>query len=230
VQDGGSRFRDLTLAEFVDRLASAEPVPGGGSAAAVAASLGAALVAMVASLSIDREKYRQHSANLRDAAVSGRALAARLLELADDDARAYAAYAAAMKLPRESGTERKARTEAVARTGRLAAEVPLETLRACLDVASLAERLAGRSNVNASSDLSVAALLAAAAATAAAANVFVNLPAVNDLEWTERMERTTADLQEAVEDVARMAREAAGRREPRPPVDAGSNEATEVRP
>jgi formiminotetrahydrofolate cyclodeaminase len=223
-----TRYRDLTLAEFVDRLASPDPIPGGGSAAAVAASLGAALVAMVASLSIGRERYAQHAANLAETAVTGRHLAARLLELAEDDALAYGRYAAALKRPKDTDAHREARALEIAGAARRAAEVPLETLRACLDVAVAAERIAGRSNVNAASDLAVAALLANAAAQAAGANVIVNLPAIEDLDWTEETARTVVELQNAVEDVAQMTRETVGSRTARGPVEPRTSPAAEA--
>lgn len=186
-------FRALTLAEFNERLASSDPVPGGGSASAVAASLAASLVAMVAELS-KRPKYMDHSALHAVVQARGRDLADRLLTLADEDSAAYGAFAEAMKLPKESDDEKEARSGAMRASARVAAEVPLRCVGACLEVIQAAESLAGRCNMNASSDLSVASLLAEAAARGAGANVRVNLPSVGDEAWAVETETRVAGL------------------------------------
>ena len=192
----------LSVGEFVDRLASAEPVPGGGSASAVAGSLGAGLVAMVAGLSIGRPKYAAHAALHETAIATGQRLAARFLELSDTDAAAYAGFAAALKMPRDTDEERAARKAALESAARVAAEVPLETVQACLELVAAAESLVGRSNVNASSDLNVAALLVEAAGRGAAENVLVNLPSVGDDAYTAV---TTAQVMRLLDDIEELA-------------------------
>jgi methenyltetrahydrofolate cyclohydrolase len=214
-----SSFRDATLGEFADQLASSDPVPGGGSASAVAAALGASLVAMVATLSQGRPKYAENSRLYEAAAPAAKALAQDLLDLADEDARAYAACAIALKLPREAFVDKELRDTRVRETARVAAEVPLRCVERCLDVLALAEMLAGRSNVNASSDLRVASLLLEAAADGAAANVLVNLPLIGTNAWTTAAEARVQQLLTDVGLIAKTVRAVIARAELRAPLD-----------
>lgn len=195
-------FRELTLGRFVERLGSGEPVPGGGSASAIAAALGASLVGMVAQLSMNRPAYAEHAALNAEVSETAGALADQFLALADEDSATYAELSAALKLPKATDDERTARAAQVSAAARRASEVPLTCVEACLDLVAAAEALAGRSNRNAASDLHVAALLAEAAARGAAANVIVNLPLVADDDFRDR---ATARVRELLDEVARRA-------------------------
>jgi methenyltetrahydrofolate cyclohydrolase len=202
--EGIPAFRDLTLSEFAARLASPDPVPGGGSASAVAAALGASLVAMVAALSQGRAKYAEHESLYQHAVPTGRRLCDELFALADEDAAAYAACAFALRLPREAFADKEYRDQQIKATALVAAEVPLRCLETCREVLILAEALAGRSNINTSSDLRVAALLLQAAGRGAAENVLVNLPLIGTNEWTQATELRVGEL---LEDVVGLASE-----------------------
>jgi methenyltetrahydrofolate cyclohydrolase len=216
---GPSSYRDLRLEGFIDRLASSDPVPGGGSASAVAAAIAAALVTMVASLSSGRPKYAEHEALLTWAAAAGRDLEDRFLTLADQDAAAFAQFAAAMKMAHATEDEAVGRDAALRSSARLAAEIPLTCVEACQELVGAAEALAGRSNVNASSDLNVASLLAEAAARGAAANVLINLPSVGDPTFEREMVGRVKDLIDEIERVATSTREIVGSSVRRDPID-----------
>lgn len=215
---GTTSFRDLTLGDFATRLASPEPVPGGGSASAVAASLAASLVAMVAALSEGRPKYADHASLYELAGPVARRLASELLSLADEDAEAYAACAIALKLPREAFADKEFRDLQVRAAAQVAAEVPLRCVERCREVLILTEALAGRSNVNAASDLRVAALLAEAAGHGAAENVLVNLPLIGTTDWTTAAEAQVAALMAEIRELKDRVHDVVGRGERREPL------------
>lgn len=200
-------FSDLTLAQFVERLSSAEPVPGGGAASAVAASLGASLVSMVAALSTGKPKYVAYEATLARCLAVGHDLAADFLRLADRDAEAYAAYSAALKLPRDPEAQQEDRKAAIRAAARVAADAPWECVKACAQLVLAAEALAGRSNVNAASDVLVAALLGEAAARGAAENVRINLPATGDDIYADAMNQQLDSALHEISAIAARTRE-----------------------
>ena len=217
--DTESRFRDLTIDAFTSRLASSEPVPGGGSASAVAAALGASLVTMVASLTSGRPKYVDHEPMLALALETGQRLSDRFLAIADEDAEAYAGFAAALKLPRDTDDGIAVRTERMQSAAREASEVPLRCLEMCLELVEAAEALAGRSNPNAASDVDVAALLGEAAARGAAANVLINLPSTGDPAFEGETTARVTELLSAIEDVAARAHQVVASGDRRDPLD-----------
>ena len=222
MHDVPDSFRDLSLEAFIDRLASSEPVPGGGSASAVAASLAAGLVAMVAGLSRGRPALASHDDLHVEAGSVARALADRFLTLAQEDATAYGAFAAARRLPRATDEERAARVAAMHGAARLASEVPLRCVEACREILVEAERLAGRCNMNCSSDLRVAALLTEAAARGAAENVLVNLPSIDDQGWAAEAAGRVEVLLAEIERLSAATRNVVASGATREPIATGS--------
>lgn len=172
----GDRFVDRTLRAFSDDLASAAPVPGGGSASAYAGALGAALAAMVARIATkknDDEALRDQIAQLDD-------LRNDFLRLVDDDSAVYARVAEAMKLPKTNDEEKAARTERIQVSLLAAARVPLELAKTSRRLLDACERGLPKAPDAAVSDIGVGALMAEAALRGAAMNVMINLSSLKD--------------------------------------------------
>ncbi len=181
-----------TATDFLAAVASSDPVPGGGSVAAYAGALSAALVRMVAGLTLGRKKYAEVEPEMTVIAGNADALTEALSRLVERDAEAYAAVSAAYKLPKDSDPE--GRTEAIQTALLGAAEVPLETARLCAQAAALAAAVAGKGNSNAITDAGVAAMLAEAGCRGAAYNVRVNVASLSHRASGEHLEKEAAEL------------------------------------
>ncbi len=169
-----------SMGDFVTSVADSSPVPGGGSVSALAGQLAAALAQMVAGLTVGRKKYVEVEGEMQEVAHVARALGERLGALVQEDADAYSLVSSAYRLPKDSPGAATTRDEAIQAALTTAAEVPLETARACSDVARLAVTCAAKGNVNTVSDAGVAALLAEAACRGAAYNVQINVTSLAD--------------------------------------------------
>ena len=169
-----------TVTTFAAAVASPVPAPGGGSVAAHVGALGAALAQMVAGLTVGRKKYAAVDTEMKELALHAAALGVELQKLVERDAKAYEAVTRAFKLPKDTTEQAQLRADAVDGALVYAAQVPLETARACVEVCELALAVAERGNTNAVSDAGVAALLAEAACRGAAYNVRINIAALED--------------------------------------------------
>ncbi len=170
----------LTLSEFTARLASREPAPGGGSAAALSGLLGAGLVEMAISLTRGRKEFAAHEELLAEREAALGRLRVDLQLLIDRDAAAFTAVMAAYDLPAETRAEQETRSAAIQQAMREAAEVPLLTARACLAVLQTAAAVLDKVNPHAVSDLTVGVLSCHAGLMGALLNTAVNLPALTD--------------------------------------------------
>ena len=171
---------ELTVRSFANLLGSDAPAPGGGSAAALAGSLGAALSAMVSALTLGRKKY----AEVQDLAQEGfdraSALKEDFLAAMERDTEVFNAFSAAMGLPKETHKEKAARSAAMQEALTLCIESPLRMMELSFEAMKLTERLLGKTNVNALSDLGVAALMLGSAVKGAWLNVLINLGSLKD--------------------------------------------------
>jgi len=200
-----------SLSGFLASVASSNPVPGGGSVAAHAGALAAALAQMVAGLTVGKKKYAAVDVEMKDIAQSAAALGNELSALVKRDADAYASVSEAYKLPKEPADAAARRSEAVTKALLRAAEVPIETATAAVEVAKLALAVAERGNSNAVTDAGVAALLAEAAAKGAAYNVRVNVHALEDKSRGQALLRRAEQLVRQASELAARAGEAVER-------------------
>jgi len=207
-------YPELTIEAFLDKLASAAPEPGGGAAAALVGAASAALVSMVANLTVGREKFASAQGEMEAARSRADALRAALLAAIDRDAAAFRGVMTAYKMPRETDEQKTARRLATQDALRAASRIPAEVVALCEDVATWSRVAAEKGNPQVISDAAVAALLADAAAESAALNVRINVASITDAGFTgplwtdvrERLERIRA----AREDVVRMTYERIG--------------------
>jgi glutamate formiminotransferase/formiminotetrahydrofolate cyclodeaminase len=169
-----------SVSGFVGAVAAPVPAPGGGSVAAHAGALGAALAQMVAGLTAGKKKYIAVDAEMRELALKAAGLVNTLSALVARDAAAYTVVTDAYKLPAEPADAAEKRKAAIEDALIGAAQVPLETARACAEVATLAATCATKGNTNAVSDAGVAALLADAACRGAVYNVRINVSSLTD--------------------------------------------------
>jgi len=177
-----------TAADLLDRFASADPTPGGGSAAALAGALGAGLVSMVSAMPKTRTGAPEERERLDAALGWAREAGARLRRLVDEDTSAYDAVIAAFRLPKATDEERASRKAAVAHAMERATEVPMRTAQACLVVLKAAQEAAAHGNGNALSDARTGGAMAWAGLVGAAENVRINSgPEGPGLEQLEAM-------------------------------------------
>lgn len=185
-------FGDQTVRQFLSTLASASPTPGGGTGAAVVGAMGAALVRMLAVLTIGKPKYAQHDALMKAVADGADDAMKRLLELADEDAKSYDAVSAAYKLPKDTTEQQAAKKDAIQAALKGAIESPLRVMEQCLETIGLAKNAVASGNKNAISDGAAGAEFAKSAMAVAAYNVRINLVAIEDETYCKNM-RTRLD-------------------------------------
>jgi formiminotetrahydrofolate cyclodeaminase len=175
-----------SIQTFLDDLASEHPTPGGGGAAAVCGAIGAALVSMVANLTIGKKNYEAVSDDLKAVNAKAEALRADLTRAIEEDVVAFKSVMGAYGLPRGTDEEKAKRTESIQAALKEATLAPLRAVKACFEVIRLSAIVAEKGNLNVISDAGVAVLSANAGLRSAALNVFINAKAIKDRDFAEK--------------------------------------------
>lgn len=202
----------LTIEEFLRRLGSPDPTPGGGALAALAGAMAAAMLAMVCHLTIGRPRYADVEDAIRTILEETLARQRDLLGLADADAAAYSAVRDAYRLPHTTDAERAARQAAIIRSMERATEVPVQTAETAAAVLGLTARAGEIANRNMLGDVAVAAHLGLAAVRGALDQARLNLRSLRGSPRAAEMDERIARAAAAAEAAARTALDAVERR------------------
>ena len=186
------------ITDFLQKTASGNPVPGGGSVSALSAALGAGLTEMVANLTVGKKGYEAVESEMKDIAATVQSLRDKLVTEVDKDSNAYKDVLAAFKLPKTTEKEQEQRKQAIQDAMKNAARVPLGVAYDALKVMDLAEKVIRDGNRNAASDGAVGTMMARTAALGALFNVKINLASVKDKPFVEEMMREVNKLESRV--------------------------------
>lgn len=169
-----------TAADFTELLGSKSPVPGGGGASALAGAIGAALGAMVGSLTIGKKKYAAVEKDMIALTTEANRLREEFLALVDQDAEAFRPLSRAYAMPHETEAEKTRKAQVMEKALRGACDVPLEIMRKCAEAIRLMQDFAEKGSRLAVSDAGVGAAMCRAALEGAALNVFINTDLMQD--------------------------------------------------
>ena len=200
-------YSQMAVIDLLDAFASNEPVPGGGSAAALAGAIGTSLLIMVAGLQKTRTGAPEELADLAEASARLRPIRDSLVTLVDEDSAAYAAVIIAMQLPNVTDEDKHARRTAIDAAMRGAIDVPMDTMRCCQQALRGALVVAEGGNVHARTDTAIGVELLLTGLHGAGMNVDVNMPSVTDADYADRVREERRELEAEGDADARRARE-----------------------
>ena len=188
-------MQDMNVRALLELTASDAPAPGGGAIAAMSGAFGAALAAMVGSLTRGKKGYESVQEEMVETTAKATALAQKLLSAMDEDANSFNGYMAALKLPKGTEEEKAVRRAAMQEALKSASLVPLNTAKAAAEIFPFAEAAVKNGNKNAVTDGLVAAMMARTAVLGALLNVKINLGSIHDDAFVNELREACAALQ-----------------------------------
>lgn len=185
---------EMRLDAFSDVLSSKAPVPGGGGASAVVATVGASLGQMVASLTLGKKKYADVQGRIEELIPRFETVRAELLALADEDAKAFEPLSKAYGLPKETEEERAHKAEVMEAALRTACEPPFKIMEKICEAIDLVDEVSQIGTKIAISDAGAGATILSAALRAVSLNIFINAKSMKDREYTEELLSCTQEM------------------------------------
>ena len=172
---------DHSCKDLISLISTSSPAPGGGSVAAIAGSLGAALLSMVAALTYEKKEFFSSRKLMNEIGVSAQKLKSRLIKLVDEDTKAFDSILLANRLPNKTSVQKKYKEEKIIEANNYAIEIPLETAKLSLEVVKLSTKLIKHGNPNSITDAEVAAEVGLAGVRGGCMNVMINLSAFDNI-------------------------------------------------
>lgn len=181
-----SEVFDWSFRKVVEVSASNSPTPGGGSVSAMVGTLGAAMVSMVANLTVGKEKYKDVEPQVREILNKLNSIINRLESLVDKDIADFGNFMNVLKMPKDTEEQKAKRNELMQEALIRATDTPLEIGRTCLEILELAAELSSIGNKGAISDVGVGAYVAEAALNSVLLSVDINIPSIKDKNYVEK--------------------------------------------
>ncbi len=201
---------DMTARDFIDEVSMDSPAPGGGSVSAVSGALGGALLSMVCALTVGKKGYEDVQEKVKKLGVGAQQLKDVLVNLVDEDTEAFNGIMSAMRLPKKTKEDKRKREEDIENATKDAILIPLRIMSEGKKIMELLKEAVDICNVNAISDIAVAALEVETAVKGAALNVDINIPNVSDKKFKNKVLGKREDIEKEVvrmrEDIERVVR------------------------
>lgn len=193
-------FIDKSLKEYVDRTASSDHVPGGGSVLGLVGSLGGALTSMVMNLTLGKKAYEELAKETKDEILEKakeiEEIIKELNQIVDEDTKAFSGAIKAFKLPKKTEEEKQARSQAIQEGYKGALAVPLKCAEKCLRLLELQQIFAEHGDAGVITDVGIGNLLAYAGLEGSLINVKINLSNIKDQAYNEEIKAKTDDYLE----------------------------------
>lgn len=188
----------MTVAGFIDELASDSPAPGGGSVSALNGAIAAALTSMVGNLTIGKKKYADVEEEMGEIVSRVSEIQKELLEAVDKDSDAFNVVFAAFKWPKETEEEKEARSAEIQRGTKIAADVPMRVAEKAAELMPLIEKVIMKGNQNSITDACCAMMACRYAVIGALLNVRINLGSIKDETFVKEHADRAAELEKKV--------------------------------
>lgn len=196
------KIADMSIKEYLDILKTDAPAPGGGGVSGLTAAQGISLTLMVIELTLGKKKYEEYMELIEKSRERALELYEELAVAADEDREVFLKLSEAYALPKETEEEKKIKQQILGERSLAATEAPYKVMELSLEGLEITEKLVGKSNKMAVSDLGVAAACFLAACKSAWLNVKINLPYLTDKDRAQAFEKGGRNILEKVTELS----------------------------